>query len=552
MPNENVLERLELEVRALDVTATQLEEAAKRARQEYYEMRSLLNSRRNDMRSPFLKLPNELLLAIANHLADEDTNGHAFTRGAAPWVVSQISHRLRHLAVSTPSLWVDIRIYMERLHWCRCRDPLEMLTLWLDRSMPLPISCQVELEGVDKTFVLESKLLDLLMAHASRWLHIDINFGSRADLHRALATLEGPLSCLRSIRLDLCVEEDDYEYFCRNMVTIPFTAYLNAPNLVEASHSVNMDFDRDLSDQPCTIFPLPWNRLKEVVLLIDDVEDFFDVARLLENITYCRLVVYAEGYYSTQEDFSYLESETQYDPIEGTIMLPNLRRLELTGGICRIMRILRQSRAPKLTDLLIDPESLTVGVLDIFVDALSDFLQQSGSPLRALFAPIDLLSFPALTDNIQLDELHVLVSNGRFNPLVEQVKSRIAGLGSTALFPGLKTLHLISPHLRNNEVLSTIADVVEKRKQELKVFSLDIEVDVQRDKVSGIDTNLPSFKRLVELGRGDLEFLGRWVDGKWYPVHKTTTVWDAERYDRLMGRFRFGWGVRSRFGKYWT
>ncbi|KLO11210.1 hypothetical protein SCHPADRAFT_482621 [Schizopora paradoxa] len=147
-------------------------------------------SRRREQRRPFiLRLPFDTLLDIFTMIlpdSPENLNpppGEKISRRyfetEVPYNVSRVCRRWREFVFTSPSLWSRFALSLRDPYGFTFRKAISYLSLHLEKSQDLPLSCSISLEhlGSRCRFEYDTKLLlNNLALHQSRWREIEFSW----------------------------------------------------------------------------------------------------------------------------------------------------------------------------------------------------------------------------------------------------------------------------------------------------------------------------------------------------------------------------------------
>ncbi|KAF9039210.1 hypothetical protein BJ165DRAFT_1496836 [Panaeolus papilionaceus] len=201
--------------------------------------------------SPIRRLPPEILQHVfilgspsKHKLGDSlDELPHVEARDR-PWVVSQICHSWRNIALSTPELWNILPPFyiedQESFEKQSRQHELFKHTIGLSRAMPL----QFYLECKDPD-VKTHLVVDLLLENAETWVSANINL--HASLLPTFNVVKGRLHRLRYLTLRLWGPFNDD-------LPVDWHMFAEAPNLQQVSHYSAMNHQMQLPPDQITHF----------------------------------------------------------------------------------------------------------------------------------------------------------------------------------------------------------------------------------------------------------------------------------------------------------
>ncbi|KAF9058750.1 hypothetical protein BDP27DRAFT_1432348 [Rhodocollybia butyracea] len=197
---------------------------------QHAKLRSLL--------SPMRRLSNEVLLHIFEYVCEENllqsypwfSNQPPLTELTSPAItylptmaISSVCSRWHVLALSSPSLWANIRVEM----YSPAQDKatalvgfVDTVARFLDRSGDRPLSLSLYLLDTPN-YEIEEPLLTMLTQHARRWETFTYSGDSSLTQHVTLSNLHFPLL----VELDIGTFDD------RDGISPDFNCFEHAPRL---------------------------------------------------------------------------------------------------------------------------------------------------------------------------------------------------------------------------------------------------------------------------------------------------------------------------------
>ncbi|KAK7024380.1 hypothetical protein VNI00_016321 [Paramarasmius palmivorus] len=481
---------------------------------------TISNKLNHNLSIPLARLPVEILIIIFEHCIKNDSSGHAFSKIAMPWVLSQVCSQWRSICLYNPSLWVIVRVKTRLLEKIsRYSQSLCMLHTWLERSRPLPISCLVKFDPA-KPLTFHLHLLDLFIRESQRWLIVDFSLGSQAELYYRLSSVGPYLPFLHSSRFT--AKLDDAR---RRLSGNPRTHTWHAPRLRQALFTVR----RSRSSQLPIMEIVPSGTQLEKISFVTNTPTYFlnNTPNLpLEHLRYCHLDI------------------TNKAAIPSTVALrftaPNLQHLSLLGHVQSVLMILDNLILPALRYLIIDFRNRrSLGTeSDRVLSALGDLQARSRCQLYHLSSPFLLFSSPDAP-----------IFAKRFGPVIElRLLFSIQGDNKTAfnhfthaeIFNHVTTLHIVlCEHPQDEptlELFAKVVDMVEYRQaypsqSHLERLSFD---SIRSSEKDGIPVHVQPVQRILELARANgVLLLGREVNGKWFSSY-INGHWRCLDFDRAV------------------
>ncbi|KAK7043158.1 hypothetical protein VNI00_008512 [Paramarasmius palmivorus] len=505
--------QIAVNIEELRAEAVRYEAAARAARQQSDTLQGVLNSYTNTT-LPIFRLPDEILVVIAEMCAEVDTANHALSESAMPWVLMQTCRRWRTLALYSPSLWRIIRVNTGRdgysHHW------KALLKAWLRYSEPLPIRCQA-IFGDRGKFGTNDAILHLLVSQTHRWHCVDFDFGTQVALYHWFTGMRLHMPHLQSLYLAVTIRGDSVAPRSTSEV------FLSASKLREV-----MLFNGGPLGFMQTMILLPWSQLLELSWSPNAPYMFLDIAPHLSSLRYCYLE---------------LVSEEDDGNARQIVTLIQLRHLEVFGPFAGVLQVLDHLSLPSLERFEMNFEEMVSIATN---EALSSFIALQKRSLccpRFLSAPSSLFTAPSClasaedTANIHELTLQLGITNDN--------DQSFANLSSAnGLFPNLRILHLLFEDI-SEVLLSQVADFIETRFQQESRAKCHLE-QLSIETISGwantrIPGDSPSFLRILRLREYGLELQGEVVKGTWCSTHRDIQ-WTAGYHTMDRRRWaRFGY-----------
>lgn len=144
------------------------------------------------------------------HIDQPDT----LNRQYVPWILTQVCHDWRQVALSSPRLWTTIVIRPDKAHTEISVKILLLSTeILLRRSAKAPL--YIRLQAMDHLHSMDNKkfqkhwmdLLEALMKHSERWQ--DIDFQLDPNYFRKLEAVKGHIPLVRKVRMQVLSEAYD-------------------------------------------------------------------------------------------------------------------------------------------------------------------------------------------------------------------------------------------------------------------------------------------------------------------------------------------------------
>ncbi|KAG7091877.1 hypothetical protein E1B28_008278 [Marasmius oreades] len=397
----NELKGYEVEINKLKATILSLENRRDLLKYKMDRYRSLL--------SPIHRLPTEVLENIFKH----DARAVQVRARVVPKIVSlsMVCGRWREVICSTPSLWANIDLDVERLdNYASTDDDITHLTyvlqLFLARSRSAPLNLDLFIpssEPVHRT----TKLLDVLAPSMNRWRVICLNASTEIFEHPAFQLLPQRLPSLQHVTL-----------------VSPSEHYINLFNKCPSLTSLELDFCQETPYR----FEREWPGIKTLDISLNPssstafVSSFLKVCPNMERLTVWTSATRPE--------------------LESLIVLPRLKSLTCNGP--HILSLFQYLSLPNMSTMTLDIDD---GEWD--VQSFAEFLSRSSCNITHLtleppysstdYAPV--LSFLRLLPTVQELHLDVRANNGAlFGTFLDQL---FVGQLSSPLLPHLTDLTLI-------------------------------------------------------------------------------------------------------------
>lgn len=165
---EHAVPAIEQLVAHIDVEVARMRDALDRA----VTRRQLLVGFVQDHTGPLAdirRVPPEILSEIFLQSIPPAEEQTSFMRhsGRTPMILAQVCRRWRAVALSTSRLWSTI-IIQTRSEYIPA-EPRRLLEMWLERSMPSPLSLKIELYDQECNIGESRAWIDILVAHSRRW-----------------------------------------------------------------------------------------------------------------------------------------------------------------------------------------------------------------------------------------------------------------------------------------------------------------------------------------------------------------------------------------------
>ncbi|KAK7042902.1 hypothetical protein VNI00_008637 [Paramarasmius palmivorus] len=485
---------------------------------------------------PLARLPMEIIIIIFKHCIGIDSSGHAFSKHAMPWVLSQVSSQWRSICLCTPSLWVIARVNTHFLDNSFCHDhSLNMLRAWLERSRPLPVSCIGHFDQ-EKPLSFHLQVLDMFIQESRRWSMVVFDLGTQAELYYRLSSVHPHLPLLHFC--DIAVKPPDMPASGN-----PQTHIWHTPRLKCARILINRPSRRTMEIIPSS------TRLEELAFRKESPTDFFILAPTItfEHLRYCHLNIVQES-----------------QAVQNTrrCVIPRLQYFDLFGHAHSVLVTLDSLILPSIRYLDVDfRHRRSLGALSGRVLlALGGLQARSGCHIYRLTAPFSLFSCPntpTLTKRFgPVYELRILLSP------IEKMSNKLAfhhftHAGSELeIFEQVTTLHVLLREDEKDEatvkLLSRVVDMLESRlsspRRSLERLSFDSSAK------DGLPVHIEPVDRILKLAQASgVVLLGSAVDGKWVSIY-TRVCWSLLDYDRAFYRWnqsgRCDWVAKERVDWY--
>ncbi|KAJ7804001.1 hypothetical protein B0H14DRAFT_2527584 [Mycena olivaceomarginata] len=259
---------------------------------------------------PVLTLPNETVSEIFIHFLPDFPRYPPPIGLLSPYLLCQICHKWRHIALATPALWSVISLSFHKAG--RVPQKLRYLQTSIERSG----SCRLSLKlgtSLDQEYL--AGLNHAVINHFHRVEYLDLSSWSGFEFP---TDAELSLPCLRGLKLGYCIEE---------LIT-PLVAPL-------LQHVVLRTFDA----LPSSTFP--WFQLTVITVLWMKLDEYSYLMNQLVNVVHCRLRIYPTGNLSLGditlahletfilENCMYFGDDPTPSGIIATLTLPALRRFQI-------------------------------------------------------------------------------------------------------------------------------------------------------------------------------------------------------------------------------
>ncbi|KAK7058422.1 hypothetical protein VNI00_002056 [Paramarasmius palmivorus] len=503
--------------------------------------------------SKLVNLSPELLEIIFLECFRADTHGHAFSKNAVPWIVTQVCRRWRQVALATSSLWSIIRIETGRL--LAPKEPLKMLQAYLDRSQPMHISCMLDLgwdrttEGKGHGRKLNNQIVKLLIAHSKRWYDMEITImrsGSR--LWAEFQALKG-MPELRSLSL----HGNMIEAYCKPEKLKEIAGmFLGASHLREARINIElplfyqsriMSSDKDdFSDEDglpsgTPLLVLPWSQLRELTLADVYTQSLLRILPFLVNLEYLDAYVEVDWGVKDVSNDRIVHSKLRYLSLTGRdntdiqtftskVMVPAIEDLRIGRPTYYSMAGVRGAdRSERLSEPPIHLSSV-----------VAHYVAHAEGKIRLLDTDMSTLSIPdfpkVLRSLHSVEEVHLRRASSKDIHTLLNLQN--------GMCPNLKSLRLIfeDDSYCDVEFLKGLVEMVKARSSGLQRLSFcvtrrgkPVEAPILLDKGGE-----RLFQQLLILGQGSLDLCGNLVDKKWFSTDRDDH-WTMARKERRSTRF---------------
>lgn len=240
------------------------------------EKRNSLRGRLDTYRYPVLNLPNEVVSEIfVRFLPVYPKRAPAFGP-LSPTLLTQICHKWREIALSTPALWRAVALSGSR-KWTT-KQKVHFLETALERSGSCSLSIDLECLIVQNELASKRQMTPLLRritSHSARLEHLKLFMDMVV-----LEAFKGPLPFLRSLKIGSFPSFREFEE------PAPAYAFLQAPLL----NSVTLQQYR-----PTLISRLPWMQLTTLSVDFIKPSECAKILNEVDNLVYCKLRIYTKN-----------------------------------------------------------------------------------------------------------------------------------------------------------------------------------------------------------------------------------------------------------------
>ncbi|KAK7042901.1 hypothetical protein VNI00_008636 [Paramarasmius palmivorus] len=495
-----------------------------------------ISNRNHNRIIPLARLPVEVIITIFEHCIGIDSSGHAFSKHAMPWVLSQVCSQWRSICLCTPSLWVIARVNTHLLDKSSCHDhSLNMLRAWLERSRPLPVSCIGRFDQ-EKPLSFHLQVLDLFIQESRRWSMVVFDLGTQAELYYRLSSVHPYLPLLHfcDIAVQFCGGDvDEPPMAIGNRNPLPSRCIWCTPRLrhfrfaIPGPEMLPPSFNME-------IIPSSSTRLDGIILCKETPADFFDIIAPtgslgFENLRSCRLSIVQRF-----PELEIIQSLTR-------TTLPRLQHLNLYGHISNLLLILDNLNLPSL--LYLDIEygyllGLDPTLADRVLLAIGDLQARSRCHIKRLSAPFSLFGSPGTGTPTLVNgfgpvyELRVFINTEEeeYNQLAFERFSRRVGEMGMEMFDQVTTLHVLLCQDFSDDAavnsFSSVVDMVESRLscplRRLERISFD-SISDESEKLGnggGWFVDIEPVDRILKLAQvNGIVLLGNVVDGEWVSMY---------------------------------
>ncbi|KAJ7689606.1 hypothetical protein B0H17DRAFT_1202242 [Mycena rosella] len=188
----------------------------------------------------------------------------------APWLLSHVCRRWRAVAILTPMLWRFLTVSLKGSRERR-DGVLQLMTLFLDRSSPCPISLDIRRGYGSALDCTTLAILEILMNTSDRWEALRII--AKGIFIQRFSPTRSRLPRLRHLELTR------YETFQSDISPAHIDAFADAPRLHHVIFS---------NDQPLSVL-LPWRQLTEFHTSYDELDTILKSLRDLVNVVTLKL-----------------------------------------------------------------------------------------------------------------------------------------------------------------------------------------------------------------------------------------------------------------------
>ncbi|KAK7052172.1 F-box domain-containing protein [Favolaschia claudopus] len=249
------------QIREIESQILKLEEqvtALKNSISVLHSYKDPAQQRLDSYKYPVLTLPNEIVSEVFLHFLPTYPEPPPFFGGLSPTTLTQICHRWRDIALTTPALWRAIDLRGFTVEWVALLAPV-----WLERSGCLPLSIRAAESELDDF----ASIFGVLIPHRARWEQLDL----KLDDPEHLEVLDGPLPLLRTLSVYLA-HCSDHPLLLQSLPCLR-TVVLD-------------DYER-----PSLI--LPWSQLASLTLRCLYPAECVSILRQTQNLVHCNVKIWA-------------------------------------------------------------------------------------------------------------------------------------------------------------------------------------------------------------------------------------------------------------------
>ncbi|KAJ7481916.1 hypothetical protein FB451DRAFT_139066 [Mycena latifolia] len=219
---------------------------------------------------PVLTLPNEIVSEIFTHFIPVYPACPPLIGPLSPSILGQVCRKWRQIAVSTPSLWRAIRLYLdgnERYHSTQFR----LFETWLGRSGISPLSITLHYSELNVDL---APFFDTFARHT---FHCEVMDLEVSLPHMRLFSSQN-LPRLQTLALDLNEK-------CPRLLD-PVDLFDQAPNLTNVTLHAYFDPFR---------LSLPWRQITTLRDMCMLVNELFEILLLATNLVHCSVALVENG-----------------------------------------------------------------------------------------------------------------------------------------------------------------------------------------------------------------------------------------------------------------
>lgn len=218
--------------------------------------------------SPIQHLPSEILSEIFVRSLPHDWQHNIYNFRRAVMLVASINQYWRNVALSTPSLWSSISLYLEVE---TTEAEIDSIRTWLGRSGTFPLSFRLEWY-IDHS-IPAHPIIDIFTERAELWKHAE--FSMPPSMLNCIRSVKHRLIGLQTLKIDTCAAGE---------LLMAYDAFEIAPQLT----SVIVEDHISLRS-----IQFPWTQLTSVDILVGfSIEECYELLCMATNLMECCLSIW--------------------------------------------------------------------------------------------------------------------------------------------------------------------------------------------------------------------------------------------------------------------